>query len=194
MSILQRVGWISPLFHLFPGPRPRNLPAGLSDPRFLHRRPVLLVKSEVLGSILPLSSGQALRPGSDSRDCQPYPDLQETVPSRLHGQALSNHQVLCRGCSQILPQRGKLPDNLGSPAKSQVPAPGSPWQLPHKQPGSGPLTWGSPIASFQPCSMNAGNPFTAVSAMNGKSRAAGTAHQLGSGNVQTSSQQSASSS
>ena len=32
-----------------------------------------------------LSSGQALRPGSDSRDGQPHPDLQETVPSRLHG-------------------------------------------------------------------------------------------------------------
>ena len=57
-------------------------------------------------------------------------------------------------------------------------------QYDRKQPGRGPLTLGSPIASFQPCRMNASNPLIAVSAMNGKSRTAGMAHQLGSDNVQ----------
>ena len=164
MSILQRVGWISPLFHLFPGPRPRIFPAGVPVPRVLHGRSVLLVKSEVIGPIHSLSPGQALRPGPDIRDRQPHPGLQETLPSCLHRQALCNYQVLCRGCSKILPQCWNFPVNLGRPAQSQEPAPGPSWHLSCKKPGRGPHTLGPPIASFQPCCMNASNPFIAVSA------------------------------
>ena len=98
----------SPFLHLCPGNKSGILPPGLPVPDFLQRRSVLLAKGEDSGSFDPFSSGQTRWSCSDSRSCQPHPNFQKELPSRLPHQAGCNPKVQWRGGGKIFPQRGNL--------------------------------------------------------------------------------------